>query len=118
MSPSTPIYGIQLDQEYKQYELGERNLIQFLFYIKLQVYPPFPVVIRGELMYIAYRCEKCKTTIIVPIEDIKRMESEGRFINCIFGHRDIRKLDQYEDIKECMNHSHYKRSNGAIKQIG
>ena len=67
-------------------------------------------------MFIAYKCEKCKTTIIVPVEDIKRMESEGRFINCIFGHRDIRKLDQYEGIRDCMQHDTYKKEHGVTKQ--
>lgn len=68
-------------------------------------------------MYTAYRCLKCNTTTIIPTEDIKRMESEGRYISCPFGHKHIVKLDQYADIKECMDHDTYKKEHGVTKQI-
>ena len=68
-------------------------------------------------MYIAYQCERCKIVIIVNREDMIRMETEGRIMNCIFGHRDIRKLNQYEGLRECMEHSYYKREHGVVKQI-
>ena len=51
--------------------------------------------------YVVFQCRKCKTTIIVPLEDLKRMELSDRRIACIFGHWDIGKLDKYADLKEC-----------------
>lgn len=51
--------------------------------------------------YIMYQCCKCKTTFIIPIEDMKRMELSGRTIACVFGHRSIRRVGKYGDLKEC-----------------
>ena len=69
-------------------------------------------------MYIAYKCLKCDTEFMISKDQVKHMEAQGRYLACPFGHYKIMKVNKYEGIRECMGHSHYKRSNGAIKQIG
>lgn len=69
-------------------------------------------------MYISFKCLICNTTITSPIEDIKRMELEGRHVRCIFGHKEIIKLNQYEGIRDCMSHDTYKKDHGVTKQTG
>lgn len=69
-------------------------------------------------MYIAYYCKRCGTEFIIPTEHVKRMEEEGRYIACPFGHKDLAKLDKYDSILECMKHDSHTRENRRIKQRG
>lgn len=68
-------------------------------------------------MYMAYQCRQCGTVFIIPTEYIERMEKQKRYIACNFGHRNIEKLDKYDNLKECMQERSYKRENRRIKQI-
>lgn len=72
----------------------------------------------GASMYIAYRCKRCGVTLIIPTEDVERMESQGRYIACPFGHTSIKKDKKYDDLKECMEKRNiYKREKGSVRQI-
>lgn len=68
-------------------------------------------------MYIAYRCLVCKMTFIIPTEDVERIEKSGRYIACNAGHKRIKELGKYDDLKQCMDNHVYKRERGSIKQI-
>lgn len=47
---------------------------------------------------IDYICNKCGCEFSVNYEYIKRMEIEGRYISCPFGHRSIRVVEDIEKI--------------------
>lgn len=68
-------------------------------------------------MYMAYKCLKCGTVFMIPTEDIRRMEILGRYIACPFGHKSIKKLDKYDDLKECMDNHVYVRDKRRMRQI-
>ena len=57
-------------------------------------------------MYVAYKCLVCKTEFIIPSEHVIRMELAGKYIACNFGHKNIKKIDKYADLKECMQQRH------------
>lgn len=69
-------------------------------------------------MYIAYKCYKCGLVFIIPKDGIRKAEVLQRFIACPLGHRPVEVLDQYEDLKKCMEEQRiYKREHGRVKQI-
>lgn len=69
-------------------------------------------------MYTCYKCNICKIIFIIPTEDVERMEKEGKYIACNFGHKNIVLLNKYDDLRQCMEEQHiYKRDKGSIKQI-
>lgn len=67
--------------------------------------------------YIVYECCICKLVFIIPTEHLRIAEGKDRYLACNFGHRQIKILNEYDSIKECMKHSSYKRDHRAIKQI-
>lgn len=68
-------------------------------------------------MYICYECLVCKTVFIIPKIHVERMEKQNRYISCNFGHRQIRKLDKYDDLRECMDNHVYVKDGRRIRQI-
>ncbi|WFA10351.1 hypothetical protein [Tissierella sp. Yu-01] len=68
-------------------------------------------------MYKAYRCNKCRVVFAIPTEDIRRMEKQGRYIACPFGHKEISEPDKYDSLKECMDNSVYVREGRRMRQI-
>ena len=52
-------------------------------------------------MYIAYQCNVCRIFFIIPVEDTERMKAQGKYIACNFGHKNIKEIDKYADLKEC-----------------
>lgn len=64
--------------------------------------------------YRSFKCNRCRRTTIVLTGEVVR----NRFLVCTqCSSKDIKQTDEFEDLKECMNHSKYKRQGGAIKQI-
>lgn len=57
-------------------------------------------------MYIAYKCKVCNTFFIIPVEDVERMKAQGKYIACNYGHKNIKEIDKYADLKECMQQRH------------
>lgn len=68
-------------------------------------------------MYKAYRCKKCGVVFAIPTEDIRRMEKQGRYMACPFGHKKIIELDRYDSLKECMDNHVYVREKRRMRQI-
>lgn len=68
-------------------------------------------------MYKAYRCKKCRTVFIIPADDINRIERQGRYIACPFGHKEIAEEDKYDSLRECMDNHVYVREKGRMRQI-
>ena len=58
-------------------------------------------------IYISYECLICKTVFIIPIEFVEMMEAKGKYVACNFGHRNIRRLDRYGNIKAAMCQDRY-----------
>ena len=67
--------------------------------------------------YIVYECKICGLIFAIPLEHLRATENKDRYLACNFGHKQIKKLDEYDGIKECMDNSVYKRVHGAIRQI-
>lgn len=67
--------------------------------------------------YIIYRCKICGCSFILPIDEVKHNEDKGNYLTCPFrGHKDIMVTGAYDSIKECMQHTSYKREKGSLKQ--
>ena len=69
-------------------------------------------------MYITYECLDCKCIFIIPTACKERMEAKGKYIACNFGHRRVRVLDRYGNIKEAMSHDCYNKVKGRVVQRG
>lgn len=69
--------------------------------------------------YIVYECKVCGLIIIFDREqlEIAIAENKDRYLSCNLGHRKIKKLNEYDSIKECMDNHVWKRVKGKIKQI-
>lgn len=67
-------------------------------------------------MYMTFECLICKTIFIIPMEDVDRMKNKGKYIACNFGHRNIREIGKYDNIRECMQQRSYSRIEGRLKQ--
>lgn len=52
-------------------------------------------------MYVAFKCNVCNMTFIIPTEDIDKMNKANRYISCNAGHKSISKIGKYDDILEC-----------------
>lgn len=69
--------------------------------------------------YIVYKCKKCGKHTILLGEEVTHSENESKYITCGHDGRHKRLIvtGAYDSIKECMQHSSYKRGKGSIKQI-
>lgn len=68
--------------------------------------------------YIIYKCKMCGSSFIFSSEEVKFNEDKGRYLSCPFKrNRDIIVTGAYDSVKECMQHSSYRRDKGKIKQI-
>ena len=76
----------------------------FLFSLKKKV----------RTMYQLYKC-RCRKEFILITECIE--DNKGYLVCPYCSSRRITKEGKYNSLKECMNHSVYKRVNGSLKQI-
>ncbi len=68
--------------------------------------------------YSNYKCVRCGRETILITGEVKSTERYGNYIACPHcGSKHLIKTKETDSIKECMEHSTYKRINGAIKQI-
>lgn len=65
-------------------------------------------------MYQLYKC-RCRKEFILITECIE--DNKGYLVCPYCSSRRITKEGKYNSLKECMNHSVYKRVNGSLKQI-
>jgi DNA-directed RNA polymerase subunit RPC12/RpoP len=64
--------------------------------------------------YTILKCFKCNKTTIVLTSEIE----SGRYLVCSHcSNKNTRKTKETDDLRECMNHSMYKRERGAIRQV-
>ena len=54
-------------------------------------------------IYIAYSCNKCGLVFIITNIDNYIGQETNKYLACPYGHRNIKKLDAYEGMNECMN---------------
>lgn len=65
-------------------------------------------------MYKSYICLKCKKQLILLKEEI----SPRGYLKCPHcSSRNIKYLNENDNLKECMKHSSYKKHNGALRQV-
>jgi hypothetical protein len=62
-------------------------------------------------MYITFECVKCKTVFCIPVDHYNRLVSQGKYPACVFGHRNIRELGKYGNLKESFRQDRYGKSN-------
>ena len=71
-----------------------------------------------ESIYTSYKCMRCKKTIILISEEISSTLRAGKYISCSHcGCGNLKKGKVTDNLKECMDHSSYKREHGAIRQV-
>lgn len=69
-------------------------------------------------IYKCYVCKKCNKEIILISEEVEDTVKRGKYISCAHcGSRNIQEQKPTSNLKECMDHSAYKRKNGAIRQV-
>lgn len=67
-------------------------------------------------IYTSYSCCSCKKQLVLITEELESM-GKDKYLACPYcGSRHIKKQKATDNLKECMNHSHYERNNGAITQ--
>ena len=62
-------------------------------------------------MFITFQCMRCKCVFSIPKEHYDRMKSSGKYAACVFGHRQIRELGKYGNLKEAFEQDRYGKSN-------
>lgn len=71
-----------------------------------------------DKLYSTYKCIGDSREFILITEDVKKVESQGRYIACPYcGCRKVRKLKETDSFKECMDSRSYKRVRGAIIEV-
>lgn len=71
-------------------------------------------------MYIAYKCKQCKRIFVLLADEVEANEKKGKYLTCPYhaAHRNIEEIDKYDDLRDCMKHSSYKKEKGRVKQRG
>lgn len=62
--------------------------------------------VRGEVLNgktIIYECRTCGFIFEIPEDGLRKAEVLHRFIACPLGHRGVKKIDKFGDLRECMN---------------
>lgn len=68
--------------------------------------------------YICFRCRKCNKEIILLTEEVEDTIKREKYISCSHcGSGNLKEQKSTSNFKECMDHSAYKRKNGAIRQV-
>lgn len=69
-------------------------------------------------VYVSYICRKCnKETLLLTaeVEDTRRV---GNYISCSHcGSKNIKKQNETDNFKDCMDHAAYKKVHGVIRQV-
>lgn len=65
-------------------------------------------------MYATYICKNCGKSAILLKEEI----SSRGYLKCPHcSSKNIKLSSETDNLKECMNHSNYKRAHGALRQV-
>lgn len=71
-----------------------------------------------DKIYTSYKCMKCKREFILLTDDLKHSQRRGEYICCPYcSSKKILKDKERDSVKECMEHSVYRREKGALRQI-
>lgn len=71
-----------------------------------------------EKFYINLKCKRCGKEIILITGEMQDTLRYGNYISCSHcGAKSVIKVKEFDSIKECMNHSAYKREHGALRQV-
>ena len=71
-----------------------------------------------ESIYVSYKCESCYREIILIQEDVDKAIKNGKYLSCAFCNcRHLKKKCETDDLRQCMQHSYYKREHGALRQV-
>ena len=67
-------------------------------------------------MYRSFKCNKCGTEFQTETRYITEMESKGRFMACIFGHKSLREIDRYAGVEQVMRSDSHCKEGGKVVQ--
>ena len=71
-----------------------------------------------EKYYTTFKCKNCGRETILISGEVSSTLKYGNYLVCSHcSSKKLIKINETDSIKECMEHSTYKRINGAIKQI-
>lgn len=71
-----------------------------------------------EGMYTNYVCSRCNKENILITEEVSSTLRAGEYISCSHcGCKSLIKGKITDNLKECMNHSAYKKIHGVIRQV-
>lgn len=64
--------------------------------------------------YESYKCKSCKRTFIIIAEEMNK----EHYLKCPHcSCRDLKKVKETDDLRECISHSTYRRNHGALRQV-
>lgn len=67
-----------------------------------------------EKEYESYKCKSCKKTFII----LKCEMSKEHYLKCPHcSCKNLKKEKETDDLRECLNHSAYKKERGAFRQV-
>lgn len=71
-----------------------------------------------EKYYTMCKCKRCGKELILITGEMKSTEKYGNYIACPHcGSKNIVKISETDNFKECMNHAAYKRNGRAYRQV-
>lgn len=71
-----------------------------------------------EKLYISYKCKVCNKTTILLTDEVNNTIKSAKYIACSHcGSKRIVEEKSTDNLKECMNHSSYKRQHGVLRQV-
>ena len=66
-------------------------------------------------IYTNFECNKCKKEFILITDELKN--SNGYIVCPYCSSKNIRKGNETDNLKECMQENAFKRKNGALRQV-
>lgn len=71
-----------------------------------------------ESMYSSYLCRKCKKETLLITSEVEDTLRNKNYISCSHcGSKNIKKQNETDSFKECMDHAAYKKVHGATRQV-
>lgn len=71
-------------------------------------------------MYTSFQCKykNCKGEFVLLTDSIDKNKTNNKYISCPYcGSKNIKKIDETDNLKECMNHGAWRKDHGVIRQI-
>lgn len=71
-----------------------------------------------DKLYKSFECKSCHGEFILLNSDIHSNNIKGKFISCPYcGFKYIKEIKETDDLRECMDHSTWKKVSGKTRQV-